>query len=59
VPALQNSNALRKDTQDMPTFDHVWKFIQWGGSVNTGYMDVRRGEIVLEFNGCVVPSVGR
>ena len=47
---MQISTALHKDTQDMPTFDHVWKLIQSDGYMNTEYMDVRRGEIMLEFN---------
>jgi hypothetical protein len=60
VPALQNSKHFAqsvKDRQDMSTFDHVWKFIPSGGCMNTEYMDVRRREIMLEFNRYVLCPV--
>lgn len=57
MPTVQISTALHKDAQDMPTFDHVWKFIQSGGCMNTEYMDVRRGEIMSEFNRYVLCAV--
>lgn len=58
VPAVQISTTLHKDTQDMPTFDHVWKLIQSDGCMNTEYMGVRRGKIMLEFNRYVLCPVG-
>ena len=58
---MQISTALHKDTQDMPTFDHVCKLIQSDGCMNAEYMEVRRGEIMLEFNRYVLcpVSVGK